>query len=297
MSKIAILADSGCQIPLYEGIEGVYIVPLQVIVDEEVFLDGQPVDMGKNKNVIDSRTIFLRMKEEGLMPKTSQPTTGSLSEAFTQIKKDGYDEVIAISIATGLSSTLNGMKVAADMVEIPVTLVDSKGTARNQRYLVEIARQLADEGKSAEEIRIVLEGLIEDSATIIYASNLEHLKKGGRITPAVAMLGGMLKIVPVMKLNYALGGKIDSFAKARTTRKANLTIIDHLEKCGVNAEEYIVTIEHVLDETTANTMIETIKERFGENIETVVGDLPSVVGVHMGIGGVGYQYIKKYKAR
>ena len=85
---------------------------------------------------------------------------------------------------------------------MPVTLVDTKGTASNQKYLVEVAAKLAREGKSPEEIKDILEKLVEDSATIIMVPNLEHLKKGGRITPAVAALAGLLKIVPIMKLNY-----------------------------------------------------------------------------------------------
>ena len=71
--------------------------------------------------------------------------------------------------------------------------------------------------------------------------NLEHLKKGGRITPAVAALAGLLKIVPIMKLNYSLGGKIDSFGKVRTAKKANLKIIDHMvNECKVNNKNYVL---------------------------------------------------------
>ena len=73
---------------------------------------------------------------------------------------------------------MNGMKLACDMLEMPVTLVDTKGTASNQKYLVEVAAKLAHEGKSPEEIKDILEKLVEDSATIIMVPNLEHLKKG-----------------------------------------------------------------------------------------------------------------------
>ena len=296
MNKIAILVDSSSQIPLlgYKD-KGVFVVPLQVIIGNKVYFDGQTEDMNLETSVIDSKTIFKRMVNENIIPKTSQPTTGSIVEMLTEIKESGYDEVIGISIATGLSSTLNGMKVAASMVEMPIVLVDSKSAARNQRYLVEVAMKLVNEkNKTAMEIKEILDQLVVDSATIIYTNNLDHLKKGGRITPAVAMLGNMFKIVPVMKLNHGLGGKIDSFLKVRTTRKANLAIIDYLEKCGVNGDDYIITIEHADNEVMANAMIKLVKEKFGSHVETVVDYLPSVVGVHMGIGGIGYQYIKKY---
>ena len=235
------------------------------------------------------------MEKDDIMVMTSQPSTGSLQEAVQKIKDQGYSHVIGLPIATGLSSTMNGMKLACDMLEMPVTLVDTKGTASNQKYLVEVAAKLAREGKSPEEIKDILEKLVEDSATIIMVPNLEHLKKGGRITPAVAALAGLLKIVPIMKLNYSLGGKIDSFGKVRTTKKANLKIIDHMvNECKVNNKNYVFAIEHVLNEELALEMKQKLIEQIGE-CEILVRELPAVVGAHMGIGGIGYQYIRKYE--
>ena len=137
--------------------------------------------------------------------------------------------------------------------------------------------------------------MVEDSATVIMAPNLDHLKKGGRITPAVALLGNLLKIVPVMKLNYELGGKIDTLDKVRTVKKANLKIVDHLvNECGLNNKDFIIAIEHVLVDDLAHQMKQAIIDRIGE-CEITVRELPAVVGAHMGVGGVGYQYIKKYE--
>ena len=131
--------------------------------------------------------------------------------------------------------------------------------------------------------------------TLIMTPNLTHLKKGGRITPAVAMLGNLLKIVPVMKLNYELGGKIDSLDKVRTVKKANLRIIEHMvDECKVNNHDYIFAIEHVLAEELAQTMKQVLIDKIGE-CQIVVRELPSVVGAHMGVGGIGYQYIRKYE--
>ena len=98
--------------------------------------------------------MFLNVLEkDDIMVMTSQPSTGSLQEAVQKIKDQGYSHVIGLPIATGLSSTMNGMKLACDMLEMPVTLVDTKGTASNQKYLVEVAAKLAHEGKSPEEIK------------------------------------------------------------------------------------------------------------------------------------------------
>lgn len=279
--KIAILADSGCQLL---GGEGIYIAPLTITINGKGYLD--------NKEIT-SLEVFEKMEKEEVQVMTSQPATGVIQEVVEQIKADGYDHIIALAIGTGLSSTLNGMKLACDLLDMPVTLVDTKGTARNHAYLVEVASELIKENKSVEEIKTILEDLVEHSCTMITVSDLKQLKKGGRVTPAVAALAGLLKIVPVMKLNNELGGKIDTFDKVRTFKKANLTIIDHLiNDCKVNGQEYVFAIEHVLCEDMAKQMKELLIEKLGP-CDILVRELPAVVGAHMGIGGIGFQYIKK----
>lgn len=287
MEKIAILADSGCQIP-FESLESecIFIVPLTITIDEKAYLDG----IG-----INSLEVFHLIEKEDKFVKTSQPATGEIIKAIQKIKAAGYDHILALPIATGLSSAYDGIKLACDMEEMAVTLVDTKGTAGNHKYLVEIASKLVKEGKSIHEIKVILEEMVENSGTIIMAPNLKHLAKGGRITPTVAKLAGMLKIVPVMKLNYSLGGKIDSLDKVRTVKKANLKIIEHMIKeCHVNNTDYIFTIEHVLCDDFALEMKQKLIEAIGPCDDITVRELPAVVGAHMGVGGVGYQYIKKY---
>lgn len=285
MSKIAVLSDSGCQIEIrkYED-RGIFIVPLCITIDNETYLDQEDIT---------SVEVFEKMERENVTVKTSQPSTGVMVETIQKIKDLGYDEIIGLPIATGLSSTLNGMKVAADMVDIPITLVDTKGTAGNHKYLTFIAAKLIKEGKSSAEIANILTDMVKYSGTIIMAPNLEHLKKGGRITPAVALLAGMLKIVPVMELNYKLGGKIDTLSKVRTASKARATLVDRMIEMGVNFKEYKVTIEHVLCEESAISLKNLVLEKIGD-IDMELRELPAVVGAHMGVGGIGIQYIRKY---
>lgn len=286
MARIAILADSGCQIEFnqYEN-QGIYIVPLCITMKNHTYLD---------QKEITSLEVFETMEKEDVMVMTSQPSTGELVNVLQKIKDDGYDEVIGLPIATGLSSTLNGMKVAAEMVDIPITLVDTKGTAGNQKYLVFTAAKFVQEGKSVSEIQQILEEMVEQSGTIIMAPNLEHLKKGGRITPAVALLASMLKIVPVMELNYELGGKIDILGKVRTLSKAKASLVNRMIELGVNAKEYKITVEHVLCESSAMDVKQMILDKIGD-VELELRELPAVVGAHMGVGGIGVQYIKKYE--
>lgn len=285
MNKIAILVDSGCQIELekYED-QGIFVVPLCITMEGHTYLD---------QKEINSIEVFETMEEKDIIVMTSQPSTGEMVKVVEKIKNLGYEEIIGLPIATGLSSTLNGMKVASDMVGIPITLIDTKGTAGNQKYLAFVAAKLVCDGKPLDVIKTILEKMVECSGTIIMAPNLDHLKKGGRITPAVALLAGMLKIVPVMELNYDLGGKIDTLAKVRTLSKAKATLVNRMIELGVNANEYKVTIEHVLCEDSALEVKQMILDKIGD-IELELRELPAVVGAHMGVGGIGVQYIKKY---
>lgn len=285
MKKIAVLADSGCQIEITGDHPGIYIAPLCITMKQKTYLDQLEVT---------SIDVFKTMEKENLIVQTSQPSTGEMLKAVEKIKEDGYEEIIGIPIATGLSSTLNGMKVACDMVGLPITLVDSKGTARNQRELVYKARELVEAGKDVDYIKDVLEDMVEHSGTVIMVPNLDHLKKGGRITPAVALLAGMLKIVPVMELNYELGGKIDTLTKVRTVKKAAKSLIDRAIEKGADASTYAFAIEHVLCEKEANDLKDYLISQIGE-CDVVVRELPAVVGAHMGVGGIGVQYIKVKK--
>lgn len=285
MKKIAVLADSGCQIEITGNHPGIYIAPLCITMKQKTYLDQLEVT---------SIDVFKTMEKENLIVQTSQPSTGEMLKAVEKIKEDGYEEIIGIPIATGLSSTLNGMKVACDMVGLPITLVDSKGTARNQRELVYKARELVEAGKDVDYIKDVLEDMVEHSGTVIMVPNLDHLKKGGRITPAVALLAGMLKIVPVMELNYKLGGKIDTLTKVRTVKKAAKSLIDRAIEKGADASTYAFAIEHVLCEKEANDLKDYLISQIGE-CDVVVRELPAVVGAHMGVGGIGVQYIKVKK--
>ncbi|MCD7893190.1 MAG: DegV family protein [Erysipelotrichaceae bacterium] len=285
MGKIAILADSGCQLEIgqYED-QGIYIVPLCITIKGKTYTDQEDIT---------SLEVFEMMDKEKIAVQTSQPIPGVIVKTLEKIRNAGYDEVIGLPIGTGLSSTLNAMRMAAEMVDIPITLIDTKGTAGNHKYLTLLASKLIQAGKKLEEIKSILEDLVEHSGTIITTPNMTQLKRGGRVTPAVALIANMLKIVPVLELNGELGGKIDTLATVRTFTRAKQTMVNRLVELGVNAKEYHITIEHVLDTNAAKDLQKMIQDKIGD-VEMDVRELPAVVGAHMGVGGLGVQYIKKY---
>ncbi|MGX8680918.1 MAG: DegV family protein [bacterium] len=285
MSKIAVLTDSGCQIDINGDHPGLYVSPLTITMEGRTYLD---------QLEITSLQVFIHMQETDCMVMTAQPPYGELIKSLKQIKQDGYDEVLGICIATGLSSTLDSMYSAAKEVDIPITVVDSHATARIQKVLVETACMLVQEGKDLLTIKEILEKMVMNSRTIIMVPNLRHLKRGGRITPAVALLAGMLRIVPVMELNHDLGGRIDTLRNVRTVKRAVRTLADRMIELGVNAKEYKFAIEHVLADDYAADLRQYLEGKIGK-CDIVVRELPAVVGAHMSVGGVGVQFIKDYQ--
>lgn len=287
MDKIAILVDSGCQIKIGSMEEqGIFVVPLTVTIDNKTYLDELEITQEEVFRILD--------KTDSLI-KTSQPPLGETEKTVKRIKELGYDKILALPIATGLSNTLNSFVLACNNVGIPVEYVDTKGTCANQKYLAILAGKLIKE-KAINEVKTILEKLIDRSATVIMVPNLNHLAKSGRITTAVAKLANLFKIVPVMKLNYDLGGRIDNLYTVRTIKKANIKIIDYLiEKLKVNNIDFQITIAHVLAKNMAEEMKQVMIDKIGSCNNIKIIELPTVVGAHMGKGGIGYQVIPFYK--
>lgn len=282
MNKIAVLVDSGSQIEMNND-KGIFVVPLIISINQDVYLDMVNTS---------SEQIFSMMEKGDCVIKTSQPSTGSIVETIQDIKAKGYDHIVIVAIASGLSATGQGMVLACSMEDIGCTLIDTKATAFIQRFIAYKVVECIDLGMTVEEIVEISSNYIENSGTVIMTPNLVHLKNSGRLTTSAMLLANLLKIVPVMFLNKALNGTIDVLDKVRTLKKANYKIFDYMmDVCGVNGDEYIVVIQHVNCLAFATEMKAILEERLATEVE--ISLLPSVVGGHMGIGGLGYQFIKK----
>lgn len=205
--KIAVVTDSGSGYTAKEAQEnGLFFLPLQVIVKDKMYLDG--VDLYTEE--------LYEMLRNGEMPTTSMPPMGRIEELFEKLKEEGYEAVIAVPLTAGLSSTSSVMQAAANRHDVDLRIINCYSTCMIQRYLADSAKALADKGYDADEIVQRLNVCVEHSDTLIIPDDLQHLKRGGRLTPLAAALGGLLKIKPVLKLNEDSEGKIDVFDKVRT---------------------------------------------------------------------------------
>lgn len=282
--KIAVITDSGSGLTKQQANDlGIFYLPLQVIVNDHMFLDGENI---KVEEIYD----FLR---NGEMPTTSMPPMGIMEEVFQDIKQQGYDAAIAIPLTSGLSSTSSVMHACAKRCELPLTIIEVYTTCNIQRYLAMSAKQLVDQGISLEEITARLQESIAHSNTLIIPDDLQHLKRGGRLTPLAAALGGLLKIKPILQLNEASCGKVDVFDKVRTMSKAQQKMLDTFKDANLD-DSYTLTCLHSGAPEEGEKLKAQMEELF-PGIELYYGLICPVISAHTGLGCLGIQYIKKVK--
>ena len=203
--KTAIVTDSNSGITQSEAGElGIFVLPMPFMID------GQ--DYYEDINL--TQREFYEKLQEGSDISTSQPSPESVMKLWDQVLKD-YDEIVHIPMSSGLSGSCQTARRLSEDYEGKVEVVNNQRISVTQRQSVLDARKLAERGMEAEQIRKYLEDTRFDSSIYIMVDTLKYLKKGGRITPAAAALGTLLKLKPVLQIQ---GEKLDAFAKARTVK-------------------------------------------------------------------------------
>ena len=211
--KIAIATDTNSGITAMEGEKlGVFVLAMPVNLEETIHYEG--ID-------ITSEQLYDAMRQHRDVS-TSQPSPGQLMELWDGILAKGYDEIVYIPMSSGLSGSCETAIMLAQDFDGKVQVVNNQRISVTQRQAVLDAKTLAERGKSAAEIREYLERTKFDSSIYITVDTLKYLKKGGRITPAAAALGTLLRIKPVLQIQ---GEKLDAFSKARTMKQARSMMI------------------------------------------------------------------------
>ncbi len=194
------------------------VIPTTVRFGDKEYIDG--VELSRQR-------FYELLFETDALPATSMPTPDSFMRAYGEASKDG-SEILVITISGKLSGTHQSAVIAAEDFD-NVTVVDSKSVAIGVGILVELAVKLIDEGKTVAEIAAILEEMREQVAVIALLDTLEYLKKGGRISPAVAFAGAVLNLKPVVCMH---DGECTMLGKARGSKQGNNLLITEIEKCG-----------------------------------------------------------------
>lgn len=285
MSKVAILTDSNSGITQEEAEQaGIYVFPTPVYINDEVFYEG--VDLTTDQ--------FFARQAEGAEIKTSMPVVGDVIDKWESLLEE-YDEVVYIPLSSGLSSSCETAIMLAEDYDGKVQVVNNQRISVTMKLSVYDAKKLADAGKSATEIKEILEAMKFESTIYIMVDTLEYLKKGGRITPAAAAIGSLLKIKPVLQIR---GEKLDSFAKARTVKQAKQIMMDAIAKDmdevlhDPTGENAIIAMAHTQNEEEIAKFKAEVEERFpGHDI--FVDPLSLVVSSHIGPGALAVTCTKK----
>ena len=274
-----IITDTASLFSPAEGrVAGITVVPACVINGEQVYRDYEDISAEK----------FLEMLADGAVPTSSQPAIGDLLDVFEETK----EETLALFIGDGLSGGYQNAVGAKNSIDDNghIRIIDTKTLAGAERYLVQKAIHLRNEGMDIDSIEQEILRSVETSASFVIPADFDFLKRSGRLTPIAAKIGAMIKIVPVLTQTEDMK-KITPFAIKRSWKKATEAILEHLEKMGVN-EEYIIYICHGGDLKAAETVLAQTREYF-PNVDTEFMSLSPSMITHGGPGCVLIQTIRK----
>lgn len=286
MKKTAIVTDSNAGILPEEAEEKqIFMLPMPFMIDGKDYLENVNLTSG----------AFYQMMKENKSISTSQPAPGDVLALWDKVLEE-YEELVYIPMSSGLSASCQSAYMLSKDYEGRVQVVDNRRISVTQKSAVYDALALAEKGKSASEIRNILELDGDNSSIYIMLDTLYYLKKGGRITPAAAAIGTMLKLKPVLQIQ---GDKLDAFAKARTVNQGKTTMINairnDIEKRfgGLTEDKHIwLQIAHTHNEEAAEAFKQEIAQLFpGYDIH--VDPLSLSVACHIGPGALAFACCKK----
>ena len=285
--KIAVVTDSNSGITQRQAAEyGVHVLPMPFMIDDETFYEDINLD----------QKGFYEKLEGGADVVTSQPSPDSVLTLWEKLLKD-YDEIVHIPMSSGLSGSCQSAVMLARDFGGKVQVVNNQRISVTQRQSVLDAKLLAEKGDSAARIKEILEQDKFNSSIYIMLDTLYYLKKGGRITPAAAAIGTILKLKPVLQIQ---GEKLDAFAKARTTNQGKQIMINAIRNDmetrfgGARADNIWLQVAYTKDDKAAEQFAEELKERFGE-FDMVCNPLSLSVACHIGPGALAVACCKKLK--
>lgn len=274
--SIKIYTDSASDLPL-NIVKGndIGLVCLTVNIKGEFLED----DLGQTIKYDE----FYKSLREGELTSTAQVNVFTFEEAFKEELEKGND-IIYISLASELSGTYNSARIARENLlesykDRRIEVIDSKGVTLGQGLLVYYANELKKSGKNIDEI---VKWIVDNRTKVEYAiilDDLQHLKRGGRISGTTAVIGGLLGVKPTLKITKE--GRVVPGVKLKGRKKAINYLLNEIEEKAVNLEEQIVFIAHSDCEEDANALREKVIERYKFK-DVILNNIGPVIGTHAG---------------
>ena len=278
MGNVAIVTDSNSGISQAEGKElGIYVIPMPCLVDGKLYFED--VDMNKEQ--------FYHFLENDADLSTSQPSPGDVMDLWDKLLKE-YDEIVHIPMSSGLSASCSTAMGLARDYDGKVQVVDNQRISVTMQQSVMDAKHLVAAGKSAAQIKEILEKEALESSIYLMVDTLKYLKKGGRITPAAALLGSALNLKPILQIQ---GDKLDAYKKVRGVKAAKKNMLEAMKKDVEGRFSDYVTkgqlklhVAYTTDEETARQWKEEVQSMFPDIAISRIDPLSFSVTCHTGPG-------------
>ena len=285
MSRVAIVTDSNSGITQSQAKElGITVMPMPFFIDNETYYED--IDL--------TQEDFYQKLTEDASISTSMPLVGNVTDTWDALLQE-YDEIVHIPMSSGLSGSCETALMLAQDYDNRVFVVNNQRISVTQRQSVLDAMELAKRGYGAEQIKEILEREKMESSIYIMVDTLYYLKKGGRITPAAAALGTLLKLKPVLQIQ---GEKLDSFAKARTVKQAKNIMIEAMKNDfnqrfnDPEGKNMHLEMAYSYDLEAAETFRKEVEAEF-PGMEIVMNPLSLSVSCHIGPGALAIASSKK----
>lgn len=280
--KIAILVDSCTDVPMHLIKQyDMYLVPLKIIYNNQEFTDG--VD-------ITAEEIYAQMATE--TPKTSLPGGDEISKIFDQIKADGYEKVLAVTISSGLSGTFNIIElIGRNYQGLEIFVLDTKNIAIGSGFNAIQAAEYLQQGMNWSDLIATVSGNINDSKVFFCVKTLEYLQKGGRIGLVASLLGNALNLKPIISCNA--DGIYDTIAKVRGRHQSIKKTMELAVEFAKNSQKYNIALVHGNAKEEADQLKEMLLSQLPGCQIYVEGQISPALGVHTGPGlvGIGVQLL------
>ena len=287
--KVAVVTDSNSGITQSKAKElGISVIPMPFMINEETF----------EEDINLTQEQFYEKLVEGAEISTSQPSPETVMNLWSELLKS-YDEIVHIPMSSALSSSCQTAMMLAEDFDGRVFVVDNQRISVTQYQSALDAMELARVGLSGAQIKEILEREARESSIYIMVDTLKYLKKGGRITPAAAALGTLLRIKPVLQIQ---GGKLDSFSKARTVKQAKTTMLSAIAKDleerfdDPKAEKCWMEIAYSCEKEIAEEFQQEIRQQFPQVQQIHMDPLSLSVACHIGPGALAVAITKKIDA-
>lgn len=273
MSKIKLIVDSTHDLPKqYLEDHGIVQIPLNIVIDGKTYLDQEEITSDEYLQKL------VTLKE---IPKTSQPPTGKFAEIYEKYIDEGY-EILSLHMTHRLSGTVGSAQTAASMVDGKVTVIDSGFIAQSYGFLIQNVAELIIKHKTMDEIVAAIDLMKKQSKLFLVISQLDYLRKGGRISRGKGFIGGLMNLKPVAEV---IDGEIHVLQNARTQN----AVVKLLTKEVAQMAEQYQYLRIGISQADAMDLLEKIKksiEQYTDEKITVNTTTP-IVSTHTGPGAIG----------